>query len=224
MAKNLCFRKNNQNKSSFSVNRNRFSNLDQHLKFLDMRLRKWGIGILLTLGALFLIFNFIAWPKMQEKTKKISPQKVSTYTQNGMDLSVAYSSPFKKGRVIFGDLVPYDAVWRTGANHPTSFTTKSAIKIIDKDLPAGTYALWTIPGKDKWSIIFNSEVPDWGVTLLSGGKKTTRNADTDVLQVEVPSNSLSAEQESFTISFTESNPVELSLSWDKTLVEVPISN
>jgi hypothetical protein len=189
-----------------------------------MKLKKWLIGLLITFGALFLIFKFIAWPYMQGETKKISPQKVETYTQNGMDLSVTYSSPFKKGRVIFGNLVPYDAVWRTGANHPTTFATKTAIKIIDKDLPAGLYSIWTIPKKDSWSVIFNSEVPDWGVTLISGGKETTRNAETDVLKVEVPSNSLSAERENFTISFDDGTPVTLSLSWDETIVQVPINN
>lgn len=161
---------------------------------------------------------------MQGETKKISPEKTATYTQNGMDLSVTYSSPFKKGRVIFGELEPYGAVWRTGANEPTTFTTKTAIKIIDKNLPAGTYAIWTIPRKDSWTIIFNSEVPDWGVSLLSGGKETTRDAETDIVKVEVPSNSLSSVQESFTISFDEGNPVNLSLSWDETIVRVPINN
>lgn len=189
-----------------------------------MKLKKWLIGLLITFGALFLIFKFIAWPYMQGETKKISPQKVETYTQNEMDLSVAYSSPLKKGRVIFGDLVPYDAVWRTGANEPTTFTTKTAIKIIDKELPAGTYSLWTIPGKENWTIIFNSEVPEWGVTLLSGGKETTRNTEADIVKVEVPSRSLSAELENFTISFEEGNPVNLSLSWDKTIVQVPLNN
>ncbi|TMM53305.1 DUF2911 domain-containing protein [Maribacter algarum] len=187
-----------------------------------MKLKKWLIGLLITFSALFLIFKFIAWPYLQGETKKISPQKVATYIENGMDLTVAYSSPFKKGRVIFGELVPYNEVWRTGANEPTTFTTKTPIKIIDKDLAAGTYALWTIPGKNSWSIIFNSEVPEWGVTLLSGGKETTRDPDLDVLQVEVPSNSLSAERENFTISFDHGNPVNLSLSWDETIVQVPI--
>jgi len=188
-----------------------------------MKLKKWLIGLLITFSALFLIVKFIAWPYMQGETKKISPQKVATYNQNGLDLSVEYSSPFKKGRVIFGELVPYDKVWRTGANHPTTFTTKTAIKIIDKELAAGTYALWTIPGNDSWSVIFNSEVPEWGVTIMSGGKETTRDPDTDVIKVEVPSNSLSAERENFTISFEGSNPVNLSLSWDQTIVQVPIN-
>ncbi|MFK7812028.1 MAG: DUF2911 domain-containing protein [Maribacter sp.] len=188
-----------------------------------MKLKKWLIGLLITFGALFLIWQFVAWPMLKEDTKKISPQKVATFTQDGMDLSVSYSSPFKNGRVIFGELVPYDAVWRTGANHPTAFTTTTAIKIIDKDLPAGTYALWTIPKKDSWSVIFNSEVPDWGVTLISGGKKTTRDPGTDVLQVEVPVLSLSGEQEEFDISFQGSSPVHLSLSWDDTGILVPIN-
>lgn len=189
-----------------------------------MKLKKWLIGLLITFGALFLIFKFIAWPYMQGETKKISPQKVETYTQNGMDLSVAYSSPFKKGRVIFGDLVPYDAVWRTGANEPTTFTTKTAIKIIDKDLPAGTYSLWTIPKKDSWTIILNSEVPEWGVTLVSMGKETTRDDAADVVKVEVSTKELSSELENFTISFDEGSPVQLSLAWDKTIVQVPINN
>lgn len=188
-----------------------------------MKLKKWLIGIVVVIGILFLLFKFVAWPMMKEETKKISPQKTVAYTQNGLDLSVSYSSPLKKGRVIFGELVPYNAVWRTGANEPTTFTTKTAIKIIDKNLPAGTYSLWTIPKKDSWSVIFNSEVPEWGVTLISGGKETTRNPDADVVQVEIPVQSLSVEQEEFTISFQNASPVNLSLSWDQTGVLVPIN-
>ena len=112
-------------------------------------------------------------PYMQEQTKKHSPEVTNTYNQNGLDLSVNFSGPSKKGRVIFGELVPYDAVWRTGANEPTTFTTASNIRIIDKPLAAGTYSFWTKPGKDVWEVMFNSEVPNWGVTIMSGGAKTT---------------------------------------------------
>lgn len=188
-----------------------------------MRLKKWLIGIAIVIGVLFLLFKLVAWPMLKEETKKISPQKTSTYVQNGFDLNVSYSSPLKKGRVIFGDLVPFDAVWRTGANEPTTFTTTTEIKIIDKNLPAGTYSLWTIPNKTSWSVIFNSEVPDWGVTLMSGGADTTRDADADVLQVEVPVQSLSQELEEFTIEFQNGSPVNLSLSWDQTSISIPIN-
>lgn len=189
-----------------------------------MKLRKWVLRIAIVLGLLFLLFKFVAWPYMQGETKKISPQKVSTYTQNEMDLSVSYSSPAKKGRVIFGELVPYNTVWRTGANEPTTLKTATNIKIIDKNLPAGTYSLWTIPNTDSWQIIFNKDVPEWGVTLLSAGKETTRNADEDVLKVTVPSRSLSAPQENLDISFKETTQLYLSLSWDETEIQVPINN
>ena len=133
-----------------------------------MKKLKW---ILLVVIALIALVMFVGMPYMKEQTKKHSPQATNTYTKNGMDLSVNYSSPSKKDRVIFGELVPYDVVWRTGANEPTTFSTGSDIKIIDKTLSAGTYSLWTKPGKESWGVIFNKEIPDWGVTILSGGKK-----------------------------------------------------
>ena len=188
-----------------------------------MRIKKWFLGFAIVIAVLFLAFKFIAWPYMKEETKKISPQKTETYTQNGYDLSVSYSSPKKKGRVIFGNLVPYNAVWRTGANEPTTLTTKSDISIIDKKLPAGSYSLWTVPGPDNWTIIFNKEIPDWGVTLLSGGAETTRNPKADVLTVEVPSRPITSVQESFEISFKDQESLNLSLAWDQLEVLVPIN-
>ena len=188
-----------------------------------MRLRKWFIGLAVVIGVLLLLFNFVAWPMMKEETKKISPQKTASYNQNGFDLAVAYSSPSKKGRVIFGELVPFDKVWRTGANEPTTFTTAHAIKIIDKELPAGTYSFWTIPGKESWKVILNKEVAEWGVTLISGGKKTTRDPDEDIIQVTVPSRSLSTVKENLDISFKDTTQLYLSLSWDETEIQVPIN-
>ncbi len=188
-----------------------------------MRFPKWLKIVVFVLAGLWLLFKFVAWPMMQKETKKISKEVTTTYTEQGYDLSVTYSSPAKKDRVIFGELVPYGKVWRTGANEPTAFTTASDIQIIDKTLPAGTYSLWTIPEVDKWSVIFNKEVPEWGVTLISGGKNTTRDADADVLQVEVPVATNFVPQENFKISFLESTQLHLSLSWDGVLVLVPIN-
>jgi len=185
-----------------------------------MKKLKW---ILLIIVALIALVMFVGMPYMQEQTKKNSPEETNTYTKNGMDLSVNYSSPSKKDRVIFGELVPYDVVWRTGANEPTTFTTGSDIKIIDKTLPAGTYSFWTKPGKDSWGIIFNKEVPNWGVTILSGGKKTTRNQEADVVIIEVPSEQLSTVQEKLFIGFEDGQQLYLSLSWDQTKIKVPIN-
>ena len=78
----------------------------------------------------------------------------------------------KKGREIFGGLVPYNEVWRTGANEATTLTVNKDIKFGDQRLPAGTYSLWTIPQQTQWTVILNSEIPGWGV---SWGAKAARN-------------------------------------------------
>lgn len=185
-----------------------------------MKKLKW---ILLVVVAIIALVMFVGMPYMKEQTKKHSPQVTNAYTKNGMDLSVTYSSPSKKDRVIFGELVPYDVVWRTGANEPTKFTTGSDIKVIDKTLPAGTYSFWTKPGKESWEVIFNSEIADWGVTILSGGKETTRNPETDVVIIQVPVERTSSIQEKLNIGFEEGEQVYLIVSWDQTKIKVPIS-
>lgn len=181
---------------------------------------KWGLAILV----LVLLIWFVGMPFMKNQTKKHSPEKTVTYVQNGLDLSVKYSSPSKKGRDIFGKLVPYDLVWRTGANEPTTFTTTTDIRVIDKKLSAGTYSLWTIPNEQSWKVMFNEEIPDWGVTVISGGKETTRDAEADFVRVEVPVRKLSEPIESFTIDFEDSGQLSLNLSWDDTKVSIPINN
>jgi hypothetical protein len=185
-----------------------------------MKFVKW---ILIIAAAFALLFYFVAMPYMQDQTKKHSPQRTASYTKNGLEVVVNYSSPFKKDRIIFGELVPYGQVWRTGANEPTVFTTKTNITVIDQELPAGTYSLWTIPNEQHWKVIFNSDVPEWGVTLSSGGTETTRNPDFDIIVVEVPTETLSNTAESFTIAFENDGQLYLTLAWDQTKVSVPIN-
>lgn len=185
-----------------------------------MKVLRW---ILIVLAAVVILFVFVGMPYLREQTKKNSPQKVANYDKNGMKLTVYYSSPFKKGRIIFGELVPYNEVWRTGANEPTTFTTATDIKIGTHDLEAGTYSLWTMPGEQHWKVMFNDEVPDWGVTLSSGGRKTTRDESRDVLQMEVPVIALPGPEESFTIRFEDAGQLYLDLIWDQTKIQVPIS-
>lgn len=185
-----------------------------------MKVLKWILIVVIVTGALF---YFVAQPYLKEQTKKNSPEKIVTYKEDGMDLKVNYSSPFKKDRIIFGDLVPYNVVWRTGANEPTTFTTGTDINIMEKNLPAGTYSLWSKPSKDHWEIIFNKEVPAWGVTILSGGKDTTRKPEKDILNVIVPTTNMTEALESFTIAFEGKEPVFLTMAWDKTKVSIPIN-
>lgn len=89
--------------------------------------------------------------------KPASPAATATGKINGATITINYSSPFVKGRTIWGDLVPYGKVWRAGANGPTTFETNKAISIEGKQLPAGKYALYVIPEKDNATIIFGKD-------------------------------------------------------------------
>ncbi len=186
-----------------------------------MKILKWILVVALVIA---LLIFFVGLPYMKKQTKKFSPQTTATYKHQGMDLRVDYSSPFKKGRVIFGELVPYDQVWRTGANEPTTFSTATEIGIGEHRLPAGSYSLWTIPGKQNWSVMFNSKIPSWGVTMSSGGSETTRDPQKDILQLEVPVQLVSPPMESFTITFEQRDTIYLDILWDSVKIQVPITN
>ena len=143
-------------------------------------------------------------------------------TVDGKDVKISYGQPSKKGRVIFGaegsqSLEKYGKVWRTGANEATTFTTNKDLTIEGKTLPAGKYTLWTIPREDKWTVIFNNKMYDWGVSF---GGDASREESADVLQVDVPVNISSIPVEKFEISFDENQPA-LVLEWDITKVVVP---
>ena len=188
-----------------------------------MKTLKWIGGILI---ALVLLFYFVGVPILREQTKKNSPEKTAHYEQDGLTLSVTFSSPSKKGRTIFGGLVPYGKVWRTGANEPTRFYTSTNLSVGGANLPAGTYSLWTVPGETQWTVIFNREVADWGVTLISGGKETTRNPESDVIQINVPPESMAEVVENFDISFVSADSdgaLFLQFAWDTTRVRVPLN-
>lgn len=169
------------------------------------------VAVLSTLG--YLGFNY-----MKSETKKASPEEVKTYTVNDLSITVDYSRPSKKGRVIFGELVPYGKVWRTGANEATTVEVSKAIKLGGQPLPAGKYTLWTIPEADTWTVILNSKQYSWGVTY---GGEAQLDPTADVLRVEVPVQELPNEVEMFTIDVS-STPAALNLKWDRTGVSIPI--
>ncbi len=127
-------------------------------------------------------------------------------------VSVVYQRPNMKGRKIFGDLVPYDQIWRTGANNATNITFQNDVKIEGQALEAGTYALFTLPGKEEWTIIFNKNAKQWGAY-------TYDKAD-DVLRVKVKPRALTNPIETFTIAFEDVNDQNLKacLLWEKTKV------
>lgn len=156
----------------------------------------------------------IAFFGLKSFTKSKSPAEITKFDQNGLTVQVDYSRPYKKGREIFGKLLPYGQVWRTGANEATIFDVKQDIKIGDKSLKAGKYTLWTIPNADKWTVILNSEIGQWG---------TTYDEKKDVVRIDVPVGKSAEMMEQFKIDFAAAaTGAEMILRWDNTEVKVPI--
>jgi hypothetical protein len=112
--------------------------------------------------------------------EKASPAAVASGKIGKANVTIKYSSPAVKGRTIWGDLVPYNKVWRAGANEATVFETDQPLTIQGKSLPAGKYSLYALPGENEWKIMFNSETGQWGIKR--GGDSTDDPAK-DVLVV-----------------------------------------
>ena len=121
-------------------------------------------AILSIAGMLLTTTGLSAQDKKEDKSKRPSPpSKVSEKISSGAAISIDYSQPSIKGRTIGKDLEPKgDAVWRTGANEATIFETDKAVTVNGKALPAGKYSLFTIAGKDEWTVIFNKTWNQWG--------------------------------------------------------------
>jgi hypothetical protein len=176
---------------------------------------KW---LLIILAALFVIAYF-GYNYMKSQTKKASPEEVVTFHVGELNLEVDYSRPSKKGRAIFGGLVPYGKVWRTGANEATTVTINKDMRFGNVAVKAGKYTLWSIPGADEWSVILNSKMYGWGVNFDG---EAQRDPMADVAQVKVPVRHIVVPMEQFTIA-VEGDPTELTLTWDDVQVGVPVA-
>lgn len=132
-------------------------------------------------------------------------------------IELTYSRPMAKGRKVFGDLVPYNKLWRTGANSATIIKFTDAVEINGKKIDTGSYALYTIPGIDTWEIILNKGISNWGVTNY-------KESD-DVLKFKVQAIKMKMATESFTMQFADvkAESCALHLMWEKTAVAIPIT-
>jgi hypothetical protein len=130
------------------------------------------------------------------------------------DLTVTYGRPYKKGREIFGQLEPYGKVYRVGADEATTITFAKDATFGGKPVKAGTYTLCAIPNEKNWTIILNSQLGQWGAF------KYDQYKDKDVLHVDVPVITLSAPVEQLTIAAPGK---DLTITWDKTKVSIPVS-
>lgn len=174
----------------------------------------------LKIGGVIIFFGIVLFFIVRYTTKAHSPEETVTYNRDDLKLEVFYNRPYKKERIVFGKLVPYNEVWRTGANEATTFETSEDILVDGSFLEAGKYTLWTIPMENSWKIIFNSQMYPWGI---DSDKKAYRDATFDTLVLERPVEKLENEVEQFTINFEESGEfINMNLAWDQTLISVPI--
>lgn len=156
----------------------------------------------------------------QVKVPQASPKSTLIQTVGLTNIEIEYSRPSAKGRVIFGDLVPFGKVWRTGANANTTIAFSDDVVISDTTLKKGKYALYVSPKADEWEIFFYTTTDNWGTPEKWDDAKVA-------LKVNVKTEILNRNVETFTIGInnTDNNYAHLELSWEKTLValkfEVP---
>lgn len=172
-----------------------------------------------------LLILFFLWgctqsePEEPETLRRKSPIAIAKVLHHPSDtyIKIVYGQPYKRDRDIFGQLVPYDNIWRTGANEATELTTTHDISFAGEKLEAGTYSLFTIPRENQpWTIILNEELGLWG--------DFDYQQEHDVLRVDVPAEQKKSVAEAFTIQFTDvvDDTTNIVLQWDQTEVRIPI--
>jgi hypothetical protein len=164
------------------------------------------ITFLLAAFALFVVSNTFAQDK-----KPLSPKETVKGKVGGANVEIVYSRPSSRGRTMIGGNEPFGEVWRTGANEATTIQFDKAVKIEGKDLAAGKYGLFTIPGEKEWVIIFNKDHKQWGAYNY---KK-----EDDVLRVTVPATKAKSFVETFTISVDNN---EIFLAWENSQVSFKV--
>lgn len=163
------------------------------------------------------VFAWINEVSAQIKTPAASPSCKIVQTAGLTDITIEYSRPSVKGRTIFGGLVPYGELWRTGANKNTTISFSDKVTIDNKELKAGAYAIFTVPNPDSWEVIFYTDTENWGTPSDFDESKVA-------LRVTVPAKRSNDAIESFSIWIDDlrDNSCTLNIGWDKTVVSVPI--
>jgi hypothetical protein len=153
----------------------------------------------------------------QDKSSRPSPPaKADCKFADGKSITVNYSSPRMKGRKIFGGLVPFGQVWRAGANEATTFVTDANFTVGGKDVPAGSYTLFTLPNQDSWKLIISKKTGEWGVPYPGEGD--------DFARIDMKVSQLPSPLENFTIAFDHSGAAcTMRLDWESTRASIEIA-
>ncbi len=166
--------------------------------------------------SLFLL-AFVTWAACQkDKSQRPSPPaQAHCKFSDGKTITVDYSSPRMKGRKIFGELVPFGEVWRTGANDATTFVTTANLTIGSLSVPAGNYTMFTVPNQDKWQLIINKKTGEWGIPYKYEADELGRT--------DMKVSSAGSPVENFTIAFDSmGSSCALSMSWENTKASVDV--
>ncbi len=179
--------------------------------------------IILAVVVVVLIVGFTAY--QLASSRNLSPEAVAEYKNGGMEVHLHYCQPSKRGRLIFGSeedgaLVPYGKKWRTGANAATEIHLGQDVLLQGEKLSEGSYSVYTIPGPDEWTVVFNANLDYWGASLTGS---EVFEEEKDVLRIPVSSNTGTEELEQFTIDFQDGlDGLALRFRWDKTHVKLSI--
>jgi hypothetical protein len=152
---------------------------------------------------------------------RASPADVAEFSGDGVEMTIAYSRPFKNERLIFGEesegaLQPYGVYWRMGANEATKLTINQTVNILGNTLETGSYAMYAFPGRESWTIGFNSSSDDWGAW--------EPDYENDVFRIEVIPITMETIIEQMVIRFEESENhlAEIVMDWDQVEIRIPI--
>lgn len=163
------------------------------------------------LVVLSLLVSATAFAQQQITAPRASPKASLTQTVGTTEITINYSRPGVRGRTIWGDLVPYDSVWRTGANEATTISFSEDVLVNGQNLPKGTYSLHTIPGRDEWTIIFNKVADQWG--------SYSYDAANDALRIKAkPQRAEFREWMGFDIDEMTTDTATISLRWENVAV------
>jgi hypothetical protein len=177
----------------------------------EIVMKKFALPTLL-LFALAIVAN-----AQQDKSKRPSPPaSAECKFSDGKSVKIDYSSPRAKGRKIFGGLVPYGQVWRSGANEATTFVTDSDVVVGGQKVPAGSYTIFTVPEASQWSLVISKKTGEWGTDYPGPSE--------DLARIPMTVSKTAGPVENFTISFDQAgSKCTLNMDWENTRASVDVT-
>jgi hypothetical protein len=193
-------------------------NIRPRLRFLPSTYARREImqNRIAALTLLALVITASAFAQSDKSKRPSPPESASCDLGGGRSIKIDYSSPRMKGRKIFGDLVPYGQVWRTGANEATTFDVTGGATVGVRSIVGGNYTIFTIPNQDKWTLIINKKTGEWGIPYKYESDELGR--------VEMKVSQLPSPVEDFTIGFDKiDGGCRLHMDWETTSASIDIA-